>query len=185
MRVSFLTKLLVCLGLLFTDSLAANDDNLENKVKVGYLYNFTKFVAWPKINSATFNLCILGNDPFGTVIDPIEKKTALSRSIRVVRLNSTNSLANIIGKQECHILYVSGFISSKKVVNNIQAQLNKTNTLVVGESEAFAPNGGMIGFINRNGKIRLQINLQSVNRTDLRISAKLLEIAELIKGGKP
>ena len=181
MKDTFLIKTLLCLALLFSGQLAAEDDNLEYKVKVGYLYNFTKFITWPQTNSTTFNLCILGNDPFGDVIDPIEKKSAFSRSIRIIRLDETGFLSDADFKSDCHILYVSTASNQKSVFEKLQANPRKAETLVVGEAEAFASNGGMIGFVNRNSKIKLQINLQSVKQTGLKISAKLLEIAELIK----
>ena len=181
MKDTFLTRTLICLGLLFSDCLAAGDANLEYKIKAGYLYNFTKFVTWPQINDKTFNVCILGSDPFGALIDPIEKKSAFARSIRIVRLNQADFLADSNLKTDCHILYVSGVNNPKMVFEKIHASPKKDETLVVGESEAFVAEGGMIGFVNRNGKIKLQINLQSVRQTGLRISAKLLEIAELTK----
>ena len=40
----------------------------------------------------------------------------------------------------------------------------------------------MIGFVNRQGKIKLQINLKMLQQSDLKISAKLLEVAELVGG---
>jgi hypothetical protein len=59
---------------------------------------------------------------------------------------------------------------------------NVNNTLVVGESEEFIEQGGMIGFVNKQGKIKLQINLKTIKQSGLKVSAKLLEVAELVKG---
>lgn len=186
MKDIFLTGTLICLTLLFSDCLVADDTNLEYKIKAGYLYNFTKFITWTEINGATFNLCILGADPFGTLIDPIEKKSAFDRAIKIIRLDEAGFLSGPGPdlKTDCHILYISGANNQKAVFEKFQANPHKAGTLVVGESEAFVAEGGMIGFVNRNGKIKLQINLQSVKQTGLKISAKLLEIAELIKGDK-
>ncbi len=58
---------------------------------------------------------------------------------------------------------------------------NNMGVLLVGSGEEFTAAGGIVGFINRNGRIKLQINLQAIKQTGLKISAKLLEIAELIK----
>jgi hypothetical protein len=52
----------------------------------------------------------------------------------------------------------------------------------VGESEQFIEQGGMIGFVNKQGKIKLQINLKTIKQSGLKVSAKLLEVAELVKG---
>ena len=67
-----LISLLWFLGcLLFSQLLYADDSSVEYKIKAGYLYNFTKFITWSADNAETFNLCILGDDPFGELINPI------------------------------------------------------------------------------------------------------------------
>lgn len=181
MKATSLSRALLCLGLLFTNSLIADSENLEYKIKAGYLYNFTKFITWPNINGATFNLCLLGNDPFGSVIDPIEKKSAFAKTIKVVRIDESDFLNNPNQKPDCHILYINGANKPQMVFEKIHANPNRPGMLIVGEGENFVTEGGMIGFVNRDGKIRLQINLQSVKLTDLKISAKLLEVAELVR----
>jgi YfiR/HmsC-like len=185
MKGIFLARTLICIAFLFSHCVIADDANLEYKIKAGYLYNFTKFITWPVINGATFNLCLLGDDPFASDIDAIEKKSAFEHPIEVLRLRETDFLSGSSMKTDCHILYVSASIDPTIVFAKIQASPDKAKILVVGEGENFAPKGGMIGFVNRNGKIKLQINLHSVKQTGLKISAKLLEIAELIKEDKP
>ena len=90
-----------CVALLFSQHVIADDSNVEYKIKAGYLYNFTKFITWPEDKSETFNLCILGEDPFGGLIDPIEKRTAFGRPIKIFRFDSLNK------EQYCHMLYIS------------------------------------------------------------------------------
>lgn len=180
MKDFFLTRtLLISLIVLFSSVLPAAEANLEYKIKAGYLYNFTKFITWPELKSPTFNLCIVGADPFGPIIDPIEKKTAFARSIKIIRLPETEYLAFSEAKFDCHILYL-GETSNPKTVLEKTRHPKKTATLIVGEQEELIQNGEMINFVNRDGKIKLQINLQSVKQSELKISAKLLEIAELV-----
>jgi YfiR/HmsC-like len=183
MKDTFLIRVMLCLALLFSGRLAADYGDLEFKVKASYLYNFTKFVTWPQIKASTFNLCILGIDPFGANIDPIEKKSAFTLPIKVIRLDEAKFMSNPGLISDCHILYVRGISKQKTIFETFKTSPQKTGTLVVGEGETFAAEGGMIGFVYRNGKIKLQINLQSVRQSGLKISAKLLEIAELIKEG--
>lgn len=160
-------------GLLLSPPLFA--DSVEYKVKAGYLYNFTKFITWPQDGSSTFNLCILGADPFGELINPIEQFTAFAKPIKLFRLENTDALARISKSNLCHILFVSS------VLDGLPFQQPK-NVLTVGESEDFARKGGMIGFITENSRIKLQINWQAFKRSDLKVSAKLLEVSEIIDG---
>jgi len=55
--------------------LCADPVSLEYEVKAAFLFNFTKFVQWPSsafadANSA-FEICIVGDDPFGKTLDDI------------------------------------------------------------------------------------------------------------------
>ena len=139
----------------------------EYKVKTGYLFNFTKFITWSDSNINTFNICILGHDPFGEFIDPIEQRTAFNRPIKLFRLNSIDK------RLHCHIIYVS---EEKSI------PINTNNTLVVGDDSEFIRKGGMIAFIEKDNKIRLQINLKLLQQNGLRISAKLLEVSDIVGG---
>lgn len=161
-----------CLSVVWAE---ADVGNAEFKVKAGYLYNFTKFVTWPKDDSTTFNICILGNDPFGELIDPIEKRTAFSLPIKLFRLNT------ISNTQRCHIVYISSFrdqVAPKEAL--VVRDMGKT--LSVGEGDAFAEGVGMIGFVSREGRIKLQVNLKNLQQSGLTVSAKLLEVAEIVGG---
>lgn len=166
-----------CVALLFSQHVIADDPNVEYKIKAGYLYNFTKFITWPEDKSETFNLCILGDDPFGELIDPIEKRTAFGRPIKIFRFDSLNK------EQYCHMLYISSTIKDNPAINGMSVirDVDK-KTLTIGESEQFSAQGGMIGFVNRLGKIKLQINLKTLQQSGLKVSAKLLEVAEIVEG---
>ncbi len=184
MKVFSLLGILCCL--LFSQVLCADDSSVEYKIKAGYLYNFTKFITWPEDKSETFNLCILGSDPFGKLIDPIEQRSAFGRPIKLFRFDSLNSLSHTHIKPHCHILFISSSIGSaiKNTISNNTLEIRDiSKTLTVGESNDFAVQGGMVGFVNKEGKIKLQINLKKIKQSDLKVSAKLLEVAEIVEGG--
>jgi hypothetical protein len=175
---------LVCL--LFSQPLCAENASVEYKIKAGYLYNFTKFVTWPEDNFESFNLCILGKDPFGELIDPIEQRSAFGRPIKLFRFDSLNTLNHTNNKPHCHIIFISSAIGSaiKDTIRDGALVIQDINkTLTVGESNGFAMQGGMIDFVNREGKIKLQINLEKIKQSGIGISAKLLEVAEIVEGG--
>lgn len=174
MKTVSLSGVFFFIAVLLSQQAIADDANVEYKVKAGYLYNFTKFITWPEDKSETFNLCIVGEDPFGDLIGPIEQRTAFGRPIKLFRFNSFNK------EQRCHILFVSASIKDNSSLKNILAIQEANKSLTVGESKEFAAQGGMIGFVNRQGNIKLQINLKVLQQSDLKISAKLLEVAELV-----
>lgn len=164
------------MALLFSQPAPAEDANAEYKIKAGYLYNFTKFITWPEDNSETFNLCIVGDDPFGELINPIEQRAAFGHPIKLFRL------ARFTDEQRCHILFISTSIKDTVLLKGMLVIHDTVKPLTVGENQDFVVQGGMIGFINKEGRIKLQINLKTLQQSDLKISAKLLEVADIVEG---
>lgn len=56
---------------------------------------------------------------------------------------------------------------------------------MVGDSEHFAEEGGMIGFCLKNSKARFEINLRAAEEARLKISARLLSVAKTVIVGPP
>lgn len=67
---------------------ARAEENLEYKIKAAYLYNFTKFITWPAIPDASFNICLVGGDPFQDLLDSLEAKTVQDKPIRIFRYDT-------------------------------------------------------------------------------------------------
>ncbi len=153
---------------------------LEYKVKAAYLYNFTKFISWPDKERTSFTICILGEDPFGAIIDPIKQRKAAGKPINLLRLKSGEDLG------QCQLLYVEnekGY--AKELSQVVESGVLTVTSLDAVDSDTqhpfFAKHGGMVGFIIRGGKIKLQLKLSQLKKKELIVSAKLLELVELVK----
>jgi len=107
--------------------LYADEASVEYKIKAGYLYNFTKFITWPEDKSETFNLCILGEDPFGDFNRSIEQRTAFGRPIKLFRFDTFKA------GQSCHILFISSSIKDNLLLKNTLVIHDFNKTLTVGE----------------------------------------------------
>jgi len=142
----------------------------EYKIKSGYIFNFTKFITWSEeADTDTFNICIVGNDPFGDVINGIEQHSAFNHPIKLFRLSAINQ------ESHCHIVYIGAG-------GNFKAATLGKNILTVGEEAPFTKQCGMIAFVKQQDKIKLQINLKQLQQSGLKVSAKLLEVADLVEG---
>jgi hypothetical protein len=63
----------------------------------------------------------------------------------------------------------------------VLSRLDGRPVLTVGDFEGFAQHGGMVGLNKSNdGKIHLRLNLGAVKTSGLRISGKLIRVAELV-----
>lgn len=158
----------------FSKTTFSNEISVEDKVKAGYLYNFTKFIYWPTINSSTFNLCIVGADAeaFSHFIRPIEKKTALGKPIRLFYYSEIDDSLS-----QCQMIYFSRIDAIIKQFQTARFD----GILTVGNQEEFIRQGGMLSFTVKDDRVKLQINPQAVKKRGLGISAKLLEVADIIE----
>lgn len=161
---------------------AQSSSPTEYEVKAAFLYNFGKFVEWPADDSAgaddTFDICVLGRDPFGDVLDEtVEGKSLRGRKLVVRRIGQTAEGLN------CHILFISS--SEERNLGYILSVLQGRSVLTVGEMRRFAQRGGMINFRIEENRIRFEINLGAAESAGLTVSSQLLKLARIIgkKGG--
>src|SRR5687767_15923633 len=64
-----IVRWIVCCFLIIPAALLGQEVD-EYEVKAACLFNFTKFIEWPKsIDSSPFAICILGDDPSGPALD--------------------------------------------------------------------------------------------------------------------
>lgn len=166
---------LAILAWLSAISPANGADDLEYKIKAAYLYNFTKFISWPTPPSSTFNLCLVGNDPFQDALDSLEHKKALDKPIRIFRYDQAKQV------KDCHIIYFDNPSSASNIGQSnalLVASLNPDG----GDQAFFSQAGGMIGFALEQDKVKLRINLKALKQSGLSISAKLIEVSTLVDG---
>jgi len=165
----------VALGLCHLLPVAASAQVSDLQVKAAFLYNFAKFVKWPdeKGLGATFVIAVLGEDPFGGVLDrTLAGKTILDRKVEVRRIGSPEA------GSRAQILFVG---SSEKVrLAEILKALQGSTVLTVGETEDFTDRGGMIAFRLRNDVVRFDINLDQVERARLKMSSQLIRLAQRV-----
>jgi hypothetical protein len=173
-----LARFVVVALLLWVTVRAAEDNSLEYKVKAGYLFNFAKYVDWPPRAHATaespFVIGVLGGQGPRSVIEEVLRgKTVFGRPLEVRLLERLEDHAG------CHILFVTR--DSKITAEQASSAAGTAPVLLVGETESFAESGGMIGFVRQDEQFRVVLNLESVNASGLKASAKLATVAKRVR----
>jgi len=159
-------------------SSAADLSLSEYQVKALFLFNFAKYVDWPDeafdSPNAPITIGLIGENKFGDyLVHAVEGKTIGGRPLEVRSIKGAEELP------QCHILFIS---SSEKMVAELLKKLQDLPVLTVGEQDQFTQLGGIIGFLKKDGKIRLDINLKAARQANLKISSKLLSVADSVKG---
>jgi hypothetical protein len=149
----------------------------EYKVKAAFLYNFATLTEWPS-NTFTnttepFVIGVLGRDPFGSSLDTIFRgKTLEGRPISIVRFSGVREVHG------CHLLFIPA--SEEARLPSILSHLSSQPVLTVGDSAHFAWRGGIIGLVNHGEEIHFEINLEAAKKARLKLSSKLLRLAETV-----
>src|ERR1035441_7871989 len=150
----------------------------EYQVKALFLYNFARYVEWPtetfKATNDPIVICILGQNPFGGALEQ-----AVAGKVVEGRAFAVRQLSDIQLGSNCHILFVNS--SEKRRFRSMAGRLKGSAVLSVGETPGFTADGGVINFKLEDGKVRFEIDVEAAGREHLRISSKLLSLAQIAK----
>lgn len=149
----------------------------ESDVRAALVLRLAKYVTWPAERdpaaSPPLAICVFGPDPIATSLRALAPDPARI-AIRRIAGDSADLL-------ECHVVV---FASDAPVdVNYALARLAGQPVLTIGASERFARGGGMLGLVNREGRIAFVVNNDAAKRAHLAISSLLLQIATVVPGG--
>jgi hypothetical protein len=157
-----------CLPLAAAGSAIADTD-LEAKVKAAYLYHLTKFVDWPVLPANEIRLCVVGSEPVGNMMGDLSNRPVRERSLKIDTDPGDPAL--------CQVLFIG---RGERRAAEILKRVRGGNVLTVSDAEDFARQGGIVGFYAESGKIKLEINADGARAANLRVSAKLLELARVV-----
>lgn len=154
----------------------------EYEVKAAYLFNFGRFVKWPTTTapdkSGSFAVCVLGQDPFGTILDSTLAGEALDgKRVTTRRISKPQDAA------ACRILFISS--AEKNHLKEILSALDEDGVLTVSDMPDFSQRGGMIEFVMDGDRVRFEINLANAENARLTLSSELLKVAVAVRKNVP
>jgi hypothetical protein len=165
---------LLALGLLLIAAGPAWAAPTENEVKAAYLFNFARYVTWPKAAFAS------SKDPIRIcILEDAEFRDVLSKTVSGKRVSDRSVVAETRGGVEessgCHILFVKSRDASEV------SSLASSSIFTVSDGEGFAVSGGMANFVRSGSKVRFEINPGAVQKAGLQVSSRLLRLAQIVE----
>ena len=162
------------LGLLLTLSSVAAEAPTESQIQAAFLLNFTKFIEWPAGSLgapySSFNICVLGNNPFGAALDQVVAgEVVYGRKVVIQKIDREPEAGF------CQIV----FTGTQDYDSKLLSRLGR-GVLTVGVGQSFIRNGGMIGFVLENRRVTFEINRQAADSAGLVISSRLLAVARAV-----
>jgi hypothetical protein len=157
---------MLCLALM---AIAKAAEPLEYAVKAAYLAKFPFYVDWPPAAfpapGSPLNLCVVGDDPFGSVLDEaVAGQQVQGHAVTVRRIKAAAR------DPACHIAYLA---SDVRIEN-----WRGSGALVVTDG---ANTAGMISFVVKDSRVRFIVDDEAAAEAGLAISSKLLSVALAVK----
>jgi hypothetical protein len=183
-RLGFLFLLISLLNfssqLIPAKALAQDQQARAYAIKASFIYNFTRFIQWPKHSSFSeeirnYNVCVIGDNPFGSILHRLAKKHKFKEPSLEIKLDV--SPGDIKG---CQILFIS--FSEESNIERIVNQAREWPILILGDTPGFAERGVDINLLIVENRVTFEINKAGLEGRGFRVSSELLELATLIRG---
>ncbi len=148
-------------------------------MKAAFIFHFAQLVDWPPEAlgppDRVLTFCIADEHALpGLLEGTLQGKRVGSHALQVRHLLENDN------PRTCDLLFIVGQDTKRtaallKVVNNAPI-------LTIGESEDFLQQGDIIAFRFHENKIRFDINLPAARRANIKISSRLLLLANRVIG---
>ena len=147
----------------------------EPTIKALFLYNFTKYVEWSaEKNHDHFIIGIYGTS---AVTDELKhvcaNKKVNNKDIEIETINDLSQAEN------CNILFIPK--DQDDQLKKITVAAEENGLLIVTEERGMAMKGAAVNIIEKDQKIRFELNETALKRAGLKASSQLLSLAILVK----
>jgi hypothetical protein len=163
----------------------------EYSIKAGYILLFTRYVEWPPSAFATPDapivICVLGDDPFGSVLDEtMAGQQSQQRPLSVRRVTDADAA------EDCHVAFI-GIQDEQPLASKQTGQwldtLATRPVLTITETPAALPLGAMLCFVTEGedgqARIRFEASLPPMHRAGLSASSQMLVAARKVHRDTP
>jgi len=152
----------------------------EEELQLALLLKVAQFTSWVEQDKAEFRFCLYRGKGYEAIVAKVESPPTVGELPTRFVLLDANALAQTL--QQCHLLFITegSVVEAKQMLRRAIF----SPTLTVSTLPGFAEIGGMIELVKQQNRYVFHINLSAVKQSNLSISASLLEISTIIKGGE-
>lgn len=157
----------------------AGAGTLEDSVKAAYLVQFLGYVEWPADHFARADApFVIGVADADGVFDELQQvlpgRRVAGRPLRAHRVEAADALADV------HLLFVGRSLT--RLRPSWLATLRQRPVLLVTESsDGPALDGAALNFLLVDGRVRFEASARAAERAGLKLSARLLAVAERVQ----
>ena len=147
-------------------------------VKAAYLYKFASFVEWPagtfRGDGDPFVIGVYGDDAIASELEQLARGRGIEgRPVTVLRVRDAADAGRL------HLLFAGGPRESRirELVNSVRGPV-----LTVADVSVGGEPGPVLHFSEDGGRVRFHASLPAATARNLRLSARLLAVAQQVEG---
>ena len=151
-------------------------------IKVGFIYNFSRFIRWPQPTTGAANgepagpfvIAVIGDSAMRAQLTLLEQPRyrVNSRPIRIQAVTNPAAIPN------CAILFIGDAATAQ--IDAILRQLGHRPTLTIADHPGLAARGVAINFYRQRDRLRFEINPAALQRAGLSVEAQLFDVARIV-----
>ena len=147
-----------------------------DSLKVAYIYNIAKFTRWPETTwaspSAPFKLCFYAKNSMVDELQALQNKEVNGHPIVLFKAEQKTDF------QQCHAFYID--TSERRRFRYLLSLIDQKAVLVISDESPFFEYGGLVNLVEKEKRLRFQVNMGQLADSQLNFSSKLLKLAILI-----
>lgn len=158
----------------------AESNNAERGIKAAFLYKFLGYVEWPAAAmppaDAPLTIGLVNaEDMAGDLREIVAGRSVANRPLAVKVLREGESLAGV------QVLFIGGPVSGR--LPQLLKTAQQRSILTITEADGALLRGSVINFLASEGRVRFEISLDSAEKSGLRLSSRMLSVAQQVYTG--
>jgi hypothetical protein len=156
-------------------SIAFAQPAAASALKAAFTLNFVKFTEWPDLKPGLpILVCVYAEDSIADALTQVMRNQAVGgHAIRLVRIAPDAAV------RDCQVLLVTE--REPRRFAAILEQAGRFPVLTVSDVEQSAKHGAIIEFFQESGRLRFAINLDTMERSRIKVSSRLLSLAKVVR----
>ncbi len=154
--------------------------DIESQIKAAYLYKFVTYVDWPPSTFAQadtpITIGIVGADEVAIALSNIKRGNS-ARAVEVKLLKPGEPVSGV------QVLFIG--IQENARLKRLLESLRSQPVLTVTDFPGALGSGSVINFVPVDDRIRFEVSVEQAEHSGLKISARLLSVAQKIEARKP
>ncbi len=145
----------------------------EYQLKLAFLVNFARFIAWPESSftatQGALTVCVVGQNPFGDELRKIESRKIGEHQLQTILVDPEAPIA------QCHLLFVSSTVSRQ--IPQLFEAINQLPVVTVSDIPGFSDQGGGIELVLKQDRLTFIVNNSRLKNLGIQAASPMLNLA--------